>query len=69
MNAAHMMAVFDTNAVVTVCGCGFFGVGGVPAEARHECWAPRGGGVGCGGAVAVSVSVGHFDGLLLCVYV
>jgi hypothetical protein len=64
VQAARVMAVLDTGAVIAA-GGGAFGVGGAPAEAGHECWAARCGGVGGGGAVAVSVA--HFDGLLVCV--
>src|SRR6202034_3306280 len=65
MHTASVMAVFNADAMVAACGGCVFDVGRAPAEARHECWARRGGGcVGGGGpvAVSVSVSVAHFDG-------
>jgi len=62
VHAAYMMAVFYTDAVVAAYGACVFGVGGAPAEARHECWALRG---GAGDGCAVAVSVAHFDGFVV----
>lgn len=36
MQAASMMAILDTGAVVPARGGGAFGMGWAPAEARHE---------------------------------